>query len=150
VSTIRSFRPEDTESIVQLWRDCGLTRAWNDPHKDIARKLTVQPELFLVAEDAGVVIGTAMVGFDGHRGWVYYFAVATSRRGEGHGSQLMAEAERLLVERGCPKIMLMVRDDNSSVVELYRHLGYEREQTLLLGKRVIPDVAGNDVDTPTP
>ena len=135
---IRAFRESDTEDVVRLWRECGLTRPWNDPHRDIDRKLTVQPELFLVADDGGM-IGTAMIGFDGHRGWVYYFAVAPSRRGEGHGGELMAEAERLLVELGCPKIMLMVRSDNSSVVELYQHLGYELESTVLLGKRLIPD-----------
>jgi ribosomal protein S18 acetylase RimI-like enzyme len=148
--TIRSFRSEDTEAVVRLWRDCGLSRPWNDPYKDIARKLTVQPDLFLVAEDAAAVIGTAMVGFDGHRGWVYYFAVDPDRQGEGHGGSLMTEAERLLVGLGCPKIMLMVREDNSTVVELYEHLGYELEQTVLLGKRLIPDVTGNGADAPTP
>jgi ribosomal protein S18 acetylase RimI-like enzyme len=148
--TIRAFRPEETESVVRLWRDSGLTRPWNDPHKDIARKLAVQPALFLVAEDAGVVIGTAMVGFDGHRGWVYYFAVAASRRGEGHGTQLMDEAERLLVELGCPKIMLMVREDNLSLVELHRHLGYEVEPTITLGKRLISDAKGDGAQTSTP
>ena len=136
---IRAFEAGDTDAVVQLWRDCGLTRPWNDPHKDIARKLTVQPDLFLVAEVDGRVAGTAMVGFDGHRGWVSYFAVAEAHRGEGLGGELMAEAERLLTQLGCPKVMLMVRQDNSSVVELYQHLGYQLEQTLLLGKRLIPD-----------
>jgi ribosomal protein S18 acetylase RimI-like enzyme len=147
--TIRAFRSADTEDVVQLWRHCGLTRPWNDPYKDIGRKLTVQPELFLVAEADGVIIGTAMVGFDGHRGWVSYFAVETSRRGEGHGRALMAEAERMLMELGCPKIMLMVRHDNSSVIELYQHLGYEPEKTLLLGKRLIPDVTGTEASPRT-
>ncbi|HEX4444348.1 MAG TPA: GNAT family acetyltransferase [Galbitalea sp.] len=136
---IRAFEPGDTDAVVQLWRDCGLTRPWNDPHKDIARKLTVQPDLFLISEVDGIVVGTAMIGFDGHRGWVSYFAVAEAQRGKGFGGALMAEAERLLIERGCPKIMLMVRHDNSSVVELYEHLGYEPEQTLILGKRLSPD-----------
>ena len=142
--TIRAFRPADAEAVVRLWRECGLTRPWNDPYRDIARKLTVQPELFLVAEDSGAVIGTAMVGFDGHRGWVSYFAVTESARGRGFGRALMEEAERLLVELGCPKLMLMVRHDNASVIELYEHLGYSREQTLVLGKRLIPDVVPGD------
>ena len=148
--TIRAFRPADAEAVVRLWRECGLTRPWNDPYRGIARKLTVQPELFLVAEDSGAVIGTAMVGFDGHRGWVSYFAVDPHRQGQGHGGALRAEAERLLIGLGCPKIMLMVRKDNSSVVELYRHLGYELEQTALLGKRLIPDVTGSGSDASTP
>jgi ribosomal protein S18 acetylase RimI-like enzyme len=136
---IRAFAAADTDAVALLWQQCGLTRPWNDPHKDIARKLMVQPELFLVSELDGHVVGTAMIGYDGHRGWVSYFAVAETQRGKGLGRALMAEAERLLIELGCPKIMLMVRHDNTSVVELYEHLGYETEQTLILGKRLIPD-----------
>jgi ribosomal protein S18 acetylase RimI-like enzyme len=82
---------------------------------------------------------TAMIGFDGHRGWVSYLAVATAHRGKGHASALRTEGERLLVELGCPKIMLMVRAENTAVVGLYEHLGYTAEQTVLMGKRLIPD-----------
>ena len=141
---IRPFGEGDTDAVIQLWQDCGLTRPWNDPRKDIARKLTTQPELFLVATagdgNAGKVIATAMVGFDGHRGWISYLAVALDRRGEGHARALMAEAERLLVELDCPKLMLMVRAENTAVIDLYEHLGYVLEPTRLLGKRLIPDV----------
>jgi ribosomal protein S18 acetylase RimI-like enzyme len=136
---IRAFAERDTETVVRLWQDCGLTRAWNDPHKDIARKLTVQPDLFLVGEDDGDVVATAMIGFDGHRGWVSYLAVDPARRGQGNAAALMAEGERRLIELGCPKIMLMVRADNTDVVGLYDHLGYVTEQTVLMGKRLIPD-----------
>ena len=136
---IRSFAPADADAVVRLWQECGLTRPWNDPHRDIARKREVQPELFLVNEEQGELIGTAMVGFDGHRGWVYYLAVAESRRAEGHGRALMAEAERRLTELGCPKIMLMVRSDNSAVIGLYEHLGYGVESTVVMGKGLIPD-----------
>jgi ribosomal protein S18 acetylase RimI-like enzyme len=137
---IRSFAASDTNAVIQIWQNCGLTRAWNDPRKDIERKLTTQPELFLIVEDAGAVIATAMIGYDGHRGWVSYLAVAPNRRGEGHARALMAEAERLLIELGCPKLMLMVREDNSAVIELYEHFGYALEQTRVLGKRLIPDL----------
>ena len=95
--------------------------------------------MFLIGEDDGVPVATAMIGYDGHRGWVYYLAVAPSRRGRGHARALMAEAERLLVELGCPKIMLMVRASNTSVVDLYEHLEYAREETIVMGKRLIPD-----------
>lgn len=77
---IRTFRAGDTEAVVALWEVCGLVRPWNDPRKDIGRKLTVQPELFLVAEDEGAVVGSAMAGFDGHRGWVNYLAVDPGHR----------------------------------------------------------------------
>ena len=137
---IRAFDRADTETVVALWQACGLTRPWNDPYKDIERKLTVQPDLFLVVEDAGDILGTAMIGYDGHRGWVSYLAVDDAHRGRGIARELMAEGERLLIELGCPKIMLMVRTDNTQVVGLYEHLGYESEQTVLLGKRLIDDV----------
>jgi ribosomal protein S18 acetylase RimI-like enzyme len=136
---IRAFAENDTDRVVGLWTDCGLTRPWNDPRKDIARKLTVQPDLFLVGDDDETVIATAMIGFDGHRGWVSYLAVDPAHREHGHAAALMAEGERLLVELGCPKIMLMVRASNRDVVELYEHLGYATEDTLLMGKRLIPD-----------
>lgn len=136
---IRAFGLPDTDRVVELWHAAGLIRPWNDPHKDIERKLTTQPELFLVYEDDEETIGTAMIGYDGHRGWVYYLAVAAERRGAGVARALMAEAERLLIERGCPKIMLMVRSDNTAVIDLYEHLGYAVESTKVLGKRLIAD-----------
>ncbi len=136
---VRPFTEDDTERVIRLWNDCGLTRPWNDPRKDIARKLTVQPDLFLVGEHAGDVIATAMIGFDGHRGWVSYLAVDPEHRGNGHSTALMAEGERLLIALGCPKIMLMVRAENTAVVSLYEHLNYVAEPTVLMGKRLIPD-----------
>jgi len=139
---IRAFAEPDTDRVVELWADCGLTRPWNDPRKDIARKLTVQPDLFLVGEDDGWLIATAMIGFDGHRGWVSYLAVDSAHRARGHAAALMAEGERLLIELGCPKIMLMVRAENTAVVGLYEHLDYVAEQTVLMGKRLITDDQG--------
>jgi len=137
---IRPFRAEDTEAVVALWRQAGLVVPWNDPYRDIERKLTVQPELFLVVEgDAGELIGTAMAGYDGHRGWVNYLAVDEAHRGSGLGAELMAEAERLLAERGCPKLNLQVRSSNAGVIEWYRTLGYESDNAVSIGKRLIPD-----------
>ena len=136
---IRAFQPEDETAVVALWRECGLTRPWNDPHADIARKLTEQPELFLVGTLGDEVIASAMVGFDGHRGWVYYLAVAPRHRKQSHGRALMQEAERLLTERGCPKLNLQVRSSNAEVIEFYRKLGYVQDETVSLGKRLIHD-----------
>ena len=139
---LRPFRTEDAEAVVALWRQAGLVVPWNDPYRDIERKLTVQPELFLVVEgDAGGLLGTAMAGYDGHRGWVNYLAVDEAHRGSGLGAELMAEAERLLAERGCPKLNLQVRSSNTGVIEWYRSLGYEPDNAVSLGKRLIPDVA---------
>jgi ribosomal protein S18 acetylase RimI-like enzyme len=136
---IRSYQPADEEAVVSLWRECGLTRPWNDPHKDIARKLTEQPELFLVGTVDDTVMATAMIGYDGHRGWVYYLAVHPTHRKQSHGRALMREAERLLVERGCPKINLLVRSTNNAVIEFYRSLGYAQDESVSLGRRLIPD-----------
>ena len=139
---LRPFRTEDAEAVVALWRQAGLVVPWNDPYRDIERKLTVQPELFLVVEgDAGELIGTAMAGYDGHRGWVNYLAVDEAHRGSGVGAELMAEAERLLEGRGCPKLNLQVRSSNTDVIKWYRSLGYEPDNAVSLGKRLIPDVA---------
>ncbi len=137
---IRPFDPLDTEPVVALWEACGLVRPWNDPRKDIARKLTVQPEMFLVGvDDADAVLASAMVGYDGHRGWVNYLAVAPSAQGEGLGRALMAEAERMLVERGCPKLNLQIRAGNERVMAFYRALGYAEDGAVSFGKRLIAD-----------
>lgn len=163
---IRPFELADTEPVVALWRAAGLVVPWNDPYRDIERKLTVQPELFLVAEATGAdgagvdgaesdgadgrVVGTAMVGYDGHRGWVNYLAVDGAHRGGGLGARLMAEAERLLLERGCPKLNLQVRSTNTAVIEWYRRLGYELDGAVGLGKRLIPDGPRPGGDRPRP
>jgi ribosomal protein S18 acetylase RimI-like enzyme len=136
---IRAFQPNDEAAVVALWHECGLTRPWNDPRADIARKLTEQPELFLVGTVSGEVVATAMAGFDGHRGWVYYLAVSPRHRRQSCGRALMREVERLLVERGCPKLNLMVRSSNAEVVEFYRKLGYVPDDVVSLGRRLIHD-----------
>ena len=137
--SIRSFVEADTEAVVELWEVCGLTRPWNDPRKDIARKLSVQPELFLVLDLDGAVSGTAMVGFDGHRGWVYYLAVLPELQGGGHGRELMGAAEHLLLDLGCPKFNLQVREGNEAVIGFYRSLGYDVDPIVSMSKRLIPD-----------
>lgn len=136
---VRPFQPDDEEMVVELWQRCGLTRPWNDPRKDIARKLSEQPELFLVGIVDGEVVATAMAGFDGHRGWVYYLAVAPEHQRKSYGRALMQEIERLLTARGCPKINLQVRTSNTAVIEFYRSLGYAQDEAVSLGKRLIPD-----------
>lgn len=136
---IRQFAPSDTDETVALWEACGLTRPWNDPRADIARKLTTQPELFLVATLEEIVVGSVMAGYDGHRGWMYYLATAHAHRGQGIGSALVAEAERKLEALGCPKTQLMVRADNLQAIGFYSALGYESNEVVVLGKRMIED-----------
>ncbi|MGW9114421.1 GNAT family acetyltransferase [Microbacterium sp. NPDC055683] len=136
---IRPLQDRDVEAVVALWLAAGLTRPWNDPHADIRRARAVWPDLLLVAVDGDAVTGSVMAGYDGHRGWLYYLAADPARRGEGIGRALVAEAERRLVAIGCPKVMLMVRAENTRVLEYYDAIGYTRESTSLTGKRLIPD-----------
>lgn len=136
---VRPFQVDETEEVVALWRAADLTRPWNDPHLDIARKLTVQPELFLVAVDGGVVVGTVMAGYDGHRGWLSYLAASPDRRGEGIGRLLVTEAEARLLAMGCPKVQLMVRPGNEAARGFYDALGYEPFEIWATGKRLIAD-----------
>lgn len=147
---IRQFAPADTEQVVALWESCGLVRPWNDPRKDIARKLTVQPELFLVATEpaterdgangADRVVGAGMAGFDGHRGWVNYLAVSPELQRSGLGRRFMGEFEARLAAMGCPKVNLQVRAGNEQVIAFYERLGYADDATVSMGKRLIPDV----------
>lgn len=138
---IRAFEPADTNEVIALWNEAGLTRPWNDPRLDIQRKLTVQPELFRVAAECGssAVVGSVMAGYDGHRGWLYYLATAKSHRGRGIASALVADAERLLLAMGCPKVQLMVREENEAVLGFYDDLGYERFAVANTGKRLVID-----------
>ncbi|MCX7278910.1 MAG: GNAT family acetyltransferase [Burkholderiales bacterium] len=136
---IRSYQNSDESAVVALWQACGLTRPWNDPHKDIARKLQVQPELFLVGELDGQLIATAMAGYDGHRGWVNYLAVAPEQQRRGYAAQLMQHIEQQLLAMGCPKLNMQVRTSNSAVLAVYRRLGYAQDEAVSLGKRLIPD-----------
>lgn len=141
---IRTFERADEADVVALWRRCGLTRPWNDPHQDIARKLSEQPELFLVGTVAGRLVASAMIGFDGHRGWIYYLAVAPGWQRRGFGKRLIEEAERRLIAVGCPKLMLLVRAENTAAIEFYRNLGYDDNAVAVLGKRLISDEWGDE------
>ena len=135
----RQFHPDDTEATVALWQACGLTRPWNDPHRDIERKLQQEPELFIVAEHNGQLMGSVMAGYDGHRGWIYYLSVLPQYQSQGLGKSLVLQAEQRLRSRGCPKIQLMIRHENSGVQDFYRTLGYEQAEVVVLGKRLIED-----------
>ena len=137
--TIRPYQAADEAAVVALWRACDLVRPWNDPRKDIRRKLRVNPEWFLVGEQAGRLVGTVMAGYEGHRGWINYLAVEPGRQGAGLGRALMDEAERLLRAAGCAKINLQVRSANTAVIEFYERIGYRRDDCVSLGKRLEPD-----------
>jgi ribosomal protein S18 acetylase RimI-like enzyme len=137
---IRPYQHADESAVIALWETCALTRPWNDPRKDIARKLLVQRELFLVGEKNGAVIASVMGGYDGHRGWVNYLAVHQDFRQRGYGKALMLEVEKALLAMGCPKLNLQVRTNNATVLAFYKRIGYVQDDVVSLGRRLIPDM----------
>ncbi len=136
---IRAFAPGDEDAVVALWERCGLLRPWNDPRKDIRRKRSVRPDLFLVGMLDGRLVAAVMAGYDGHRGWLNYLAVEPALQRQGLGRAIVSEAERLLQAAGCPKINLQVRTSNRDVIEFYRRLGYEADDVVSMGKRLEHD-----------
>lgn len=137
---LRDFVQDDTDAVIALWQACGLTRSWNDPHKDIERKLTDGNGAFWVAEDgSGNIVASVMIGYDGHRGSINYLAVAEPSQRAGVGAYIMARAEAFLIERGCPKVSFCVRKDNTAVLAFYDGLGYQPDDVHFLGKRLIAD-----------
>jgi ribosomal protein S18 acetylase RimI-like enzyme len=139
---IRPFQPQDEEAVVSLWRRCGLVRSWNDPRKDIRRKLGVRPEWFLVGLLDEQIVACVMAGYEGHRGWLNYLAVDPEHHRHGLARAIVAEAERLLREAGCPKINLQIRTSNHGVIEFYRRLGYSTDDVVSMGKRLEHDDKG--------
>jgi ribosomal protein S18 acetylase RimI-like enzyme len=136
---IGPFDDADEDAVVALWERCGLTRPWNDPRRDVARKRLVQRDLFLVARSGDGVVGTAMFGYDGHRGWVNYLAVDPAFQRRGIAAALMAAGEGLLRDLGCPKVNLQVRSGNASAVAFYGALGYAQDDVVSYGRRLIED-----------
>ena len=137
---IRPFKLEDRNSVVELWKICRLTRPWNNPEKDIERKLNVQSEMFLVLEIEGSILGTVMAAYDGHRGVINYLAIHLGYQKKGYGKILMTYVEQELLNRGCPKINLLVRSDNLNVKRFYKGLHYDEQDDIkVFGKRLIPD-----------
>jgi ribosomal protein S18 acetylase RimI-like enzyme len=132
---IRRFHESDIDAVIALWKTVfAYTEPRNDPAKVIRDKLAVQRDLFFVAVEDGAVVGTAMGGYDGHRGWVYSLAVDPDARRNGIGTALMRHVEQELAKRGCPKINLQVLASNAAVVAFYRKLGYAVEERVSMGK----------------
>ncbi len=116
-----------------------MTVGWNDPAKDITRKLQVQPELFLVGLFDQVLVGSVMGGYDGHRGWLYYLAVDPDYRGRGWGRQLVSAVAARLEAIGCPKLNIMVRRSNEPVIDFYLKEGFLEDEVACFGRRLIDD-----------
>ena len=136
---IRCFEDSDQAAVVELWNRCGLVRAWNNPQLDVKRKAETDREGFLVAEQDGEIVASVMAGYDGHRGWVNYLVVSPDHQRQGLGAKLIAHAEELLRQRGCPKINLQIRAGNRDVIDFYSAIGFSEDPVVSMGKRLIAD-----------
>jgi ribosomal protein S18 acetylase RimI-like enzyme len=124
----------DVAAVIALWQACGLTRPWNDPAADIALARRGPHSTVLIGRDRDAIVATAMVGHDGHRGWVYYVATDPDRRAKGYGRAIMNAAEDWLRATGIAKLQLMVRRDNAKAGAFYQSIGYAEAQTIVFAK----------------
>ncbi|MBI04675.1 MAG: GNAT family acetyltransferase [Pelagibacteraceae bacterium] len=135
----RKFIEKDNEAIIELWKKCNLIVPWNDPHKDIMRKLKIKDDLFIIGEKSKKIIASAMAGYDGHRGYIYYLAVLPEYQKKGVGSEILEIVENKLLKIGCPKINLFVRNSNVKVKNFYKINYYKLQDSQVYGKRLIED-----------
>ena len=131
---IRDITDADVPEIIALWNASGVSRPWNDPARDIAFARRDAHSTVLVGLDDGKIVASAMVGEDGHRGWVYYVAIAPERQRGGLGRVMMQAAEDWLIERGVWKVQLLVRADNAQAMNFYEQLGYRDTRSVCLQK----------------
>ena len=129
---VSPLSPGEAEAAVALWEEAGLTRPWNDPRADIRLALVGPASTVLAGRIYGDLVATAMVGCDGHRGWLYYLAVAKAERRRGYGARMVRAAEDWLAARQAPKIQLLIRAENQAVVAFYEALGYRRSDSAML------------------
>lgn len=138
---IRVFRQDDFEAIITLWERCDLISPDNDPEIDIERKINHSPDLFLIAEVAGEIVGSVMGGYDGHRGSLYYLGVHPDFRGRGIANALISRLEKKLIAQGCPQITLVVPEENDATICMFEKLLYEdqNQESTTYTKRLIID-----------
>jgi ribosomal protein S18 acetylase RimI-like enzyme len=131
---IADIADADVAAVIALWQACGLTRPWNDPTADIALARREPHSTVLIGRDGDAIVATAMVGHDGHRGWVYYVATDPDRRAKGFGRAIMNAAEDWLRATGIAKLQLMVRRENARAGAFYQSIGYAEAQTIVFAK----------------
>jgi ribosomal protein S18 acetylase RimI-like enzyme len=134
---IRRYKASDFDGVKSLWEEAFPNDPpWNRAETAIPAKLAFQPELFFVAVEDGQIAGSAMAGYDGHRGWLYSVAVRRDAKRAGIGRALIRHAEEALQALGCAKVNLQVRATNAEVVQFYERLGYAAEDRISLGRRL--------------
>lgn len=136
---IRTYEHADLDDVIHVWEECGLLRSLNNPKLDIQRKVNTQKNLFFVGVLASKIIATAMFGYEGHRGWLNYFAVLPQFQKRGFGKQLLEFGEIKLIDIGCPKLNLQIRTNNKQAINFYKAVGYTEDEAISFGKRLIED-----------
>jgi ribosomal protein S18 acetylase RimI-like enzyme len=136
---IKPYHTDNQQAVINLWQTCNLVVAWNDPVKDIQRKMLVDPDLFLIGQLSEDIVATVMGGYEGHRGWINYLAVSPEHQRKGYARAMMQQVEVLIQQKGSPKINLQVRSNNIDVIQFYQAIGYDIENAVGMGKRLIPD-----------
>jgi len=124
------------KAVIDLWKKCDLIVPQNDPVEDIQKKLEFQPQLFLIALLDGQLIGSIMVGYEGHRGWLNYLAISPNYQKQGYGKKLVFKAIDELKKFDCLKVNVQIRKNNSSAIEFYKHLGFKDDNVIGLGIRL--------------
>jgi ribosomal protein S18 acetylase RimI-like enzyme len=132
--SIAPIEDKDVADVVSLWERCGLTRPWNEPAADIALARQGTNATILIGRAGGALVATALVGHDGHRGWVYYVAVDPTQQKKGFGRIIMSAAEDWLRKAGVEKIQLLVRPENTAVRAFYESIGYGEQPRLVFAK----------------
>ena len=136
MNIVREAIESDREDVISVWASCDLIKPQNDPRTDFDLALNTSTSTILILECENQIVGAVMIGFDGHRGWLYYFGVKPAFQSLGNGRILLSAVEEWLANRGAPKAMLMVRNSNSKVIGFYERLGFGIEETSVLGKRL--------------
>jgi len=136
---IRPYGKQDEREVIDLWLKCNLVVPANNPREDIARKLKINPEYFLVAVLNKKVVATCMAGYEGHRGWINYLAVSPEHRRRGIARKIVQHTENMLKSAGCPKINIQIRRSNQDVINFYERIGFSDDQVMGMGKRLEPD-----------
>ncbi len=136
---VKPYSSQNMDDVIDLWNRCNLLRSWNDPKKDIKRKIKVNPELFLLGFIDNRLIATVVGGYDGHRGWINYLAVDPAYKQRGFGKQIMEAVEEKIGALGCPKINIQVRADNKDTLKFYESIGYKIDKVVSIGKRLEED-----------
>jgi len=132
--TVRAYRPTDHARVVRLWRDAGIRVGPSDSARELERTRRRDPDLFLVAEIRGRLVGAVLGRFDGRRGWINHLAVAPRHRRAGLGRYLVERVERRLLRKGCAKVNLHIERENQAVSAFYTSMGYRARDLLFMEK----------------